>query len=297
MIARDAPSLGLLWRGPLDSCNYACSYCPFAKRPPQRRVLDADRAALAKFVSWVESAIAWKLQILFTPYGEGLVWPWYRNALVALSHLAHVQQVAIQTNGSAPMEFLADADRARVALWISWHPSEIARAAFVAKIATLHAAGTRLSVGLVAAPSRVTDAEALRRELPPEVPMWLNAEKPGPRFGADDRARLCAIDSDFDLELRRHPSRGKACRTGHEVLSVDGAGELRRCHFVDERLGNLYADDLASLLRPRPCPRATCECFLGYAHLAELGVRDSYDADGFLARLRLPSAAGDARRP
>jgi len=286
----DAPgALGILWRGPLDSCNYACAYCPFAKRPPARRVLDADRAALERFVGWVRSAATWRLQILFTPYGEGLIWPWYRAALVELSHLAHVQLVAIQSNGSAPMAFLDEADRARLALWISWHPSEIARVPFVAKIAALHAAGTRLSVGMVAAPSRVDDAEALRRELPAEVPMWLNAEKPGVRFGAADRARLLAIDPAFELELRRHPTRGRPCRTGEDVISVDGEGAIRRCHFVDEVLGNLYRDDLAALLGPRACPRATCDCWIGYAHLPDLDVRRAYAADGFLARIARPA--------
>jgi hypothetical protein len=279
-------SLGILWRGPLDSCNYACAYCPFAKRPPARRVLDADRAAVERFVAWARGAAAWRLQILFTPYGEGLIWPWYREAVVTLSHLEHVALVAIQTNASGPMDFLDHADRRRVALWASWHPSEIERPPFAARIAALHSAGARLSVGMVAAPSRIDDAEALRRELPSDVPMWLNAEKPGLRFSPAERARLEAIDPDFALELRRHRTRGLACRTGDEVISVDGDGAIRRCHFVDDVLGNLYRDDLGALLGPRPCPRATCDCWIGYAHVPALGVRERYLEDGFLARIR-----------
>jgi hypothetical protein len=284
--------LGILWRGPLDSCNYGCAYCPFAKRPAARAVLAADRAALARFTAWATAATAWRLQILFTPYGEGLIWPWYQDALVALSHTGHVELVAIQTNGSGRMDFVERADRARLALWMSWHPSEIDRAQFVARVAALHAAGTRLSVGMVAAPARIADAEALRRELPAAVPLWLNAEKPGVRFSDDDRARLRAIDGDFDLELRRHRSRGLACRTGDDVISVDGGGAIRRCHFVDDVLGDLYRDDLAAVLGPRPCPRGACDCWIGYAHLSSLGVRERHAPDGFLARIRRPVGPG-----
>ena len=29
--------LEILWRGPLDSCNYSCDYCPFAKRAATKK--------------------------------------------------------------------------------------------------------------------------------------------------------------------------------------------------------------------------------------------------------------------
>jgi MoaA/NifB/PqqE/SkfB family radical SAM enzyme len=89
----------------------------------------------------------------------------------------------------------------------------------------------------------------------------------------------------LDLETRRHRSRGRACKTGEDVISVAGDGTIRRCHFVDEVLGNLYHSDLEDLLRPRPCPRATCECWIGYAHLSELNARGAYSAGRFLARM------------
>jgi MoaA/NifB/PqqE/SkfB family radical SAM enzyme len=285
-----ASPLGLLWRGPLDSCNYGCAYCPFAKRAPQRRVLDADGAALARFVAWVERSPSRPLQILFTPYGEALIWPWYRDALIALARLPHVQSVAIQTNGSAPMDFVANAAADKLAFWISYHPTEIARAPFIAKVRALHGHGLRLSVGMVAMVDNLAEIEALRAELPPTVPLWLNAQKPGPRIPRTVAARLLAIDPEFGHELRRHASLGRACHTGEDVISVDGRGDIRRCHFVADVLGNLYRDDLAELLRPRPCPRATCSCWLGYSHLTDLEVGAAYLPDFRLARIRAEGA-------
>jgi MoaA/NifB/PqqE/SkfB family radical SAM enzyme len=278
----------VLWRGPLDSCNYACGYCPFAKRPPSPAVMRADREALDRFVGWIHGATAWRFELLFTPYGEALIQPWYREALVRISRLEHVRSAAIQTNGSAPMEFLDRADRARLALWVSWHPGEVARDAFVAKMTALHGAGTRLCVGAVAVPDRIEEIEALRRELPAGIPMWINAQKPGVRYDAAAVERWSRIDPHFGLETRAHRTGGRVCLTGEEVISVDGAGDVRRCHFVDERLGNLYRDDLAALLRPRPCPRQRCACWIGYAHLADLRLRDAFGEGDFLARLRRP---------
>jgi MoaA/NifB/PqqE/SkfB family radical SAM enzyme len=249
-------------------------------------MLATDRAALARFVSWLAEARAWSLSVLFTPYGEALVWPAYREALVTLSHLSHVRQVSIQTNASGPMDFLDRADRARVSLWISWHPTEIAREAFVEKINQLHQRGVRLSVGAVALPEHLEAIEALRAELPAVVPMWINAQKPGPRYDEAARARWRAIDPAFDLEARRHLTRGEACLTGVDTLSVDGDGEIRRCHFVETRLGNLYADDLTTILKPRPCPRLACDCWIGYANLPSLEVRRTFADDGLWARIR-----------
>jgi len=46
-------NLSILYRGPLSSCNYACGYCPFAKRTETPTELAHDRACLERFVAWV----------------------------------------------------------------------------------------------------------------------------------------------------------------------------------------------------------------------------------------------------
>lgn len=280
-----AGALSILYRGPLDSCNYACAYCPFAKRAPRTEVLAADRAALGRFVAWAVSATTRPLRILITPWGEALVHAWYRQALLALSRLPHVELAAIQTNGSASMAWARRADRSRLALWITWHPSEVAHERFVAQALALRRDGVRLSVGCVAVPARLAAIEAMRRALPADVPMWINALRPGGRYSPAEVERWTAIDPDFPVDLHPHASRGRACRTGEDAIAVDGDGTVRRCHFVPAPLGNLYRDDLAAMLRPRACPRARCDCFIGYAHLEHLRLAERFGV-GLLARLR-----------
>jgi len=282
--------LTILWRGPLDSCNYGCRYCPFAKRPALRSVLDADRAALTRFSAWVETEVQRELSLFFTPWGEALIHAWYRETLVRLSHQARIHQVVIQTNGSCAMGWTAEANPTRLALWITWHPSEIGLDRFLDQLAPLLDNGIRFSVGAVGVPKHIDALEQLRARLPQTVPCWINARKPLLPLSDAETARFTAIDPHYALTLRRHASRHRSCRTGEDVIAVDGDGAVRRCHFVDTILGNLYADELVAMLRPRPCPRAFCDCYIGFAHLDQLHLDEIY-GDGLLARIPLTSAS------
>ena len=99
----------------------------------------------------------------------------------------------------------------------------------------------------------------------------------------------CRLDPLFPVSRFAHPALGRACRTGESVISVDGEGEVRRCHFVPrtepgERLGNLYDGSFRAALRPRVCPLNQCDCHIGYVHMPELGLYDTF-AGGVLERI------------
>ena len=95
------------------------------------------------------------------------------------------------------------------------------------------------------------------------------------------------MDPLFPINNRRHPSLGRSCRAGAAAIAVDGAGEVRRCHFIPTPLGNLYETPLEELLRERPCTRETCGCHIGYVHLDYLGVAKVF-GDGILERIPTP---------
>jgi MoaA/NifB/PqqE/SkfB family radical SAM enzyme len=285
--------LHINWRGPLSSCNYDCDYCPFAKHVSSREELARDEAELGRFVEWCRGpqARARRLSILVTPWGEALIRPYYAAALVELSRLEHVAAVAIQTNLSSRLEALADARRDRLALWTTFHPSQISLDRFVDRCAELDALGIRYSVGVVGLREHFEQIDALRARLRPEVYLWINAYKSaGPGYYRDgERERLLAVDPLFGLNAVRHPTRGQACAAGRAAIFVRGDGSVRRCHFVDAELGNLYRDPLASLLGERPCPQPSCGCFIGYVQLERLDLRRRF-ADGLAARI-LPAQA------
>ncbi|CAL9608000.1 hypothetical protein SUDANB120_05584 [Streptomyces sp. enrichment culture] len=278
--------LTLLYRGPLASCDYDCPYCPFAKRRDSRAALAADREALERFTAWAAGNTGDRLSVLFTPWGEGLVRSWYRRALVELSHLPHVRRVAIQTNLSGRTGWTAEADPDRLALWCTYHPGQTPYDRFLDKCRELAAAGIRHSVGIVGMPEHLEEARRLREDLPERVYLWVNAAE-GRTYTDAEADRWTAIDPLFPYSRHPHRSAGLPCRTGSSVVSVDGAGTVRRCHFVKAELGNLYDGSYRAALRPRPCPLAVCDCHIGYVHLETLPLYDVF-AGGVLERVPAP---------
>lgn len=277
--------LTLLYRGSLASCNYACGYCPFAKRRDTRATLARDAAEVARFAAWA-AAQARELRVLFTPWGEAIVRRHYRDAMLALAALPHVTQVSLQTNLSGPIAWLADAPGGKISLWCTYHPDQTPLARFVERCGRLDSLGIRHSVGVVAKREHFDAIRALEAALPSTTPLWINPyDRRGPGYyTADDVAWMDRIDPWFHLGHAPPPSRGRPCATGDDVVSVDGAGNVQRCHFIPASLGNLYADDLATMLRPRPCSRLKCDCFIGYAHRQDLPLREAFGA-GLLARI------------
>ena len=279
-------SLAILYRGPLASCNYGCDYCPFAKRKDDRDALARDRAALRRFVAWVEHERALApISVMLTPWGEALVHRSYRDAMVRLSGLAHVERVVAQTNLSCDVEWLADADPRTLALWATFHPGEVERARFVAKVLRVRELGVRISVGIVGLAAHLHDARSLRADLPHDVYVWVNAAKRSHGVYDDAlRDAFTAIDPHFALGVHAHDSFGHHCHAGEDAIAVDGDGNVRRCHFVDAPLGNLYDGSFRAALALRACPQSQCGCHIGYVHLARLGLRRTF-AGGVLERI------------
>ncbi|CAM5672928.1 hypothetical protein GCM10010329_42540 [Streptomyces spiroverticillatus] len=275
--------LTILYRGPLASCDYDCPYCPFAKRRDSGEQLRADRAALERFTAWAAQQTGDRLSVLFTPWGEGLVRSWYRRALTELSHLPQVRRVAIQTNLSCRTDWLTDANLDTLALWCTFHPGQTPYDRFLAKCRDLHARGVRHSVGVVGFPEHLEEARRLRAALPDEVYLWVNAAE-GRTYADEEAARWTDLDPLFPYSRDPYRSAGLPCRTGASVISVDGEGTVRRCHFVPASLGNLYDGSYRAALKPRPCPLAVCDCHIGYVHLETLPLYDTY-AGGVLERI------------
>jgi MoaA/NifB/PqqE/SkfB family radical SAM enzyme len=276
-------TLAILYRGPLASCNYDCPYCPFAKRRDSRAELAADRAALTRFVDWVERDRTDRVGVLFTPWGEALTRSWYRSAMVRLSRLPHVDRVAAQTNLSCRLDWLADADLDTLAFWVTYHPGQISRTAFLARTATLRRRGVRHSVGIVGLPEHLTEAIALREALPAGIYVWVNAAD-GHTYTAAEEDAWTGIDPLFGYSVRPHTTLGAPCWAGETAISVRGDGTVRRCHFIAEPLGNLYDGSFREALRARPCTNATCDCHIGYVHLKRLRLHDVF-AGGVLERI------------
>ena len=145
--------------------------------------------------------------------------------------------------------------------------------------------GMRLSVGMVAVPEHFAQIVQMRGELPSDIYLWLNAQQPRSRpYTADETAQLTEIDPHFPLTVRRQSSLGRSCQTGENTFTVDGFGNMRRCHFVDDIIGSIFAPDWLASLQPRACPNRFCDCFLGKAQ-QQSGELQPFFGDQLLERV------------
>ncbi|MBW7477050.1 STM4011 family radical SAM protein [Paenibacillus oenotherae] len=277
----------LYYRGSLSSCNYDCPYCPFSKNMDSSETLAKDRSQLAAFVDWVrgQGELGHTLSIFFNPYGEGLTHRWYRDAMKELSHMEHIEKVAIQTNLSSKLDWTDGLRPGKAAFWATYHPGQTEEGRFVAQCGELYRRGIPFSVGSVGVKSAFQAIAMLRRALPDDVYLWVNAFKDKPDYySAADVGYLRAIDPLFDHNLSDYNSMGRDCRTGHDVFYVQGPGIVKRCYKDRQVIGHLYRDGLEGLAKRRPCRMECCDCYIGYIHMPELELHRVY-GDQLLERI------------
>jgi MoaA/NifB/PqqE/SkfB family radical SAM enzyme len=281
-----ALELSILYRGSLSSCNYGCDYCPFAKRSNTAAELAQDKAQLDRLVEWVsERDPTDRLGILFTPWGEALIHGYYQQAITRLSRLPQVRKVAIQTNLSGGLDWVPDCDLASLAFWTTFHPGEVEIDRFLAQCRVLDRYHAKYSVGIVGLKEHQADALSLRQELDRSVYLWVNAYKRQVEYYVTaDIDLFTQIDPLFPINNQVYDTLGKPCNTGYTVVSVDGDGTMRRCHFVPEIIGNIYDQNFQESLFPRNCQNQACRCHIGYVHLPELDLGNVY-GDGVLERI------------
>lgn len=274
----------ILYRGSLSSCNYGCDYCPFAKTRNTREELKKDEAELDRFATWVERRSE-QIGVLFTQWGEALVHRSYQRAMTRLSHAANVWRVAVQTNLSGSLDWIFDADRETLAFWTTWHPTQVSMDRFLAQCSRLDAADARYSVGVVGVKGAFREIEELRARLPSSVYLWVNAwKREAGYYSEEETRRIEAVDPLFRINTVRHVSRGLPCRAGESVFTVDGLGDMRSCHFIPTRLGNIYEPGFERVLQPRTCVNDTCGCHIGYVHLEPLDLYRTFGS-GVLERI------------
>lgn len=260
--------LSILYRGSLISCNYGCQYCPFAKKQQSAIELAKDKQELTKFIDWIEQNQQHDFSILFTPWGEALIHPWYQQRLVRLTNLPNVKKAAIQTNLSCKLDWVEECDKDKLALWATFHPEWVKRDRYLSQCLELNRRNVSFSAGVVGFPQFKQEIAALRRELPDSVYLWINAvKKELPNMSKADLEFMIAIDPLFPLNTHHYPSHDRPCQAGKSVISVDGEGNMRRCHFIRQPIGNIYNSNWESALRDRLCTNETCHCHIGYVHL------------------------------
>ncbi|HEY2493999.1 MAG TPA: STM4011 family radical SAM protein [Paenibacillus sp.] len=277
----------LYYRGSLSSCNYDCPYCPFSKNKDSKETLMKDKQQLETFMSWVrdQEVKGHELSIFFNPYGEALVHRWYREAITELSNLTHVNKVAVQTNLSVKLDWTTELNKKNVAFWVTYHPGQTKESFFVSQCMKLYEQGISFSVGTVGLRSAFEDIEHIRKVLPKDVYVWVNAFKDRSNYYTQEEIeRLSRVDPYFEWNVRDYDSAGKKCGAGSNVFYVQGPGLVKRCYKDRRVIGHLYREGLEGLSAERLCGMKKCGCYIGYIHMPEMPIREVY-GDGLLERI------------
>jgi MoaA/NifB/PqqE/SkfB family radical SAM enzyme len=265
----------ILYRGSLDSCNYDCPYCPFAKKKNTREELAYDKKYLENFTDWVKGRNE-NISILLTPWGEGLIRSYYQKAMTTLSHLPQVKKIAIQTNLSCSLDWIQKVDKSAFALWITYHPEEVEFDKFVSKCRILIDWGIEFSIGVVGVKAHFEAIERLKNEIS-ERYIWVNAYKRKQNYYSEAEEKwLTSMDSLFPINNQVYQTKGKACSAGNTSFSINEEGDIAPCHFIKKKLGNIYRDNINEVLAPKLCINSECRCYIGYMNLEELQLEKVY---------------------
>lgn len=276
--------LSILYRGPLESCNYDCTYCPFAKKKNTREELAYDKQCLLQFEEWVSNQQR-PISILFTPWGEALIRKYYQETLTRLSWLPQIQKLSIQTNLSCSLNWLSEVNPQKLALWTTFHPTETTVDKFLNNCQELDQQQIKYSVGIVGKKENFPFIQQFKEQLPKHVYLWVNAYKREPDYYSSTEIDwLLEMDPLFSLNNTVYKTKGKACFAGESSVSIDGEGNVTRCHFIKEKIGNIYQQSLNQILSSQPCSNNACRCYIGYMNLKELKLNNVY-GDRILERI------------
>ncbi len=281
-------TLTVLYRGALETCNYACDYCPFAKRKETPEKKQQDIIGLTHFIEWITQHPQINFTVFFTPWGEALVFKRYQQALAKLCQLSNVSKIIIQTNLSAKLNFLTELDHQKLRFWCTYHPSEITLERFTKQLKLLNQHQMPYSVGIVGKPELFDDITQLRQALSLNDYLWINAyvdDNKAYQYSDEQAAFLTGIDPLFPLN-KPYKALGLPCVTGEKAITVDEFGDIRRCHFIKTVIGNIHQADWQRVLTPKPCTNHYCDCHIGYVFLESFNAKAIF-GDQALERIPL----------
>ncbi len=273
----------VIYRGSLKSCNYSCSYCPFAKHRATAAELEQDRLSFERFCGSLESRVqSFSIGAVFvTPYGEASIHPWYWEGLSRLAGFPGIYRVGMQTNLSFSVEEClkifdfptCDAPekrRGKLCIWATFHPEMTTAREFAAKCRLLAEKRISVCAGAVGVPDNMGIIRELRKELPSGVYLWINKMDGLKRnYRPEEVKAFSEIDPFFTYELENPAAHGEMCEGR---CFVEGDGKVRTCNISKPKGINWYEGGEGEIFSPL-CSRKRCTCYLAYGGRSDFALR------------------------
>ncbi len=257
----------VIYRGSLKSCNYSCSYCPFAKHKMQPSEREKDKRNFMRFCDSIESrAEDFAIGAVFvTPYGEASIHRWYWEGLSHLAGLPEIDRVGIQTNLSFSVEeclqIFGTAGRDKLCVWATFHPEMTSIDDFVSKCHKLIQNHVMVCAGAVGVPQKIQLIRELREKLSPAVYLWVNKMDGLKRnYESDEIEEILEIDPFFKYELEQPNAVPEMCV---DRCFVEADGKIHTCNISATKAVNWYDSGKEEIFAP-VCSRKRCTCYLAY---------------------------------
>ena len=209
----------------------------------------------------------------------------------SLTRMPHVRKAAIQTNLSCKLDWVDACDRTGSPSGATFHPREIDRETLPGEVPRTGSPRRPLQrrrgrpQGTPRRDRRPFAASCRRTSTSGSTPTSASRTITPPEMVSSSTAHRPAVPDQHPLP----PQPGRAMPGRATVISVDGDGTVRRCHFIREPIGNLYAPDfeacpgraalherhlrLPHRLRPPGPPRVVRRLRRGCAGRIPLGYR------------------------
>ena len=268
----------VIYRGSLKSCNYSCSYCPFAKHRALPTELERDRRNFERFCD----SIAGRVQdlsigaVFLAPYGEVSMHRWYWEGLSRLAGLPGIDRVGMQTNLSFSVEeCLAIFDspegkRDKLCIWATFHPEMTTVEEFVSKCHKLSRKHISICAGAVGVPRNIPVLKELRARLSPAVYLWINKMDGLKRnYTPEETDTFARIDPFFTYELRNPEAAAQMCV---DRCFVEADGKIHTCNISKIKDVNWYDGREEEILEPL-CGRKRCSCYLAYGGRSDFALK------------------------
>jgi len=296
----------ILYRGNLKSCNYSCSYCPFAKHKALSAELERDRRNFFRFCqSIVERAQPFSIGAVFiTPYGEASIHRWYWEGLSRLAELPEIDRVGMQTNLSFPVEEclrifdsfegeLPDTElfernfsrkklpqgdfpekkREKLCIWATFHPEMTTVDEFVSRCHSLIQKNVMVCAGAVGVPQNIQILRELREKLSPAVYLWINKMDGLKRnYSPQEIEAFVQADPFFKQELRNPGADAQMCA---DRCFVEADGKMHTCNISGTRDINWYEGSEEEIFEP-VCRRKRCSCYLAYGGRTDFALKSFF---------------------
>ncbi|WP_291581984.1 STM4011 family radical SAM protein [Clostridium sp. UBA6640] len=271
----------IVYRNSLKYCNYKCEYCPFSKYKINEEKIKRDKKLFQKFVDFMKNSNE-EFKVFLAPKGEVLNFEHYKSGIIELCSLSNIKEVVVQTNLSGDLSWLYKANKEKLILWTTYHPTEVKLQEFIEKVKQLCEIGIDFTVGFVGIKENLEYIKKLKLEIDnfgdKKPYLWINAYKDVKNYySKEDIKEIENIDPLYHINMKNYSSRSVECKAGDTVFWVEGNGLIHRCYKDNVILGNLYKGDLNEIRKATVCKNNICTCFMGYINIKNLNLENHYN--------------------